>query len=266
MTGGTLLPGQDDLTGERWTIRCFQSSGPDHERIVNNLAEQLRKIQGINASAVRVKHEAGVSILYYGTYRKQFDPRTNTTKFPPKLTQDIVLIRSLTMGSQTPFLMAQCELVDRKPVGPPEWDLQKAPGDLSLQIAVFYNEGDFQERELAAVQYVEALRKEGFEAWYHHYDNGRSIVCVGHFPASAVTLRMDGTQEFSPEVEALMRRNEDFRRMYVNGQAMKVRDPSGQFRPMPSVLVRTRAPGSEADAAGGLSAPDFSPELPRRQP
>jgi hypothetical protein len=237
--GGRLLLG-DDQTGERWTIRCIQSTAPDHERIVNTLAEQLKKVRGVNASTVRTKHAAGFSVLYYGSYKKRLDPKTNTTTFPPELTQDMVLIRSLRMGSQNPFLMAQCELMSKKTIGPPEWDLDKAPGDLSLQIAVFYNEGEFQERELAAVQYVEALRKEGFEAWYHHFDNGKSIVCVGHFSATAVSRRPDGTAEYASEVEALMRQNDEFRRMWVNGQPMKVRGPAGDFKPIPSVLIRVR--------------------------
>jgi hypothetical protein len=241
--GGRLSFG-DDLTGEHWTIRCFESAAPEHERIVNNLGEQLKKIQGVNAKVVRVKHEASRSILYYGTYKKQFDPKTNVTKFPPQLTQDILVIRALRMGTQTPFALAECELMNKKVVGPPEWDLIKAPEDLSLQIAVFYNEGEFQDRELAAVQYVEALRKEGVEAWYHHYDNGRSVVCVGHFPASAVTRRQDGSEEIGPDVEALMQKNEDFRRMSVNGRMMRVRMPSGEFKPLPSSLIPVRAPNA----------------------
>lgn len=235
--GGKFRIG-DDLAGERWTIRCFQSTSPEHEKIVNNLAEQLRKVQGVNAKAVRVKHEAGTSVLYYGSYRKQFDRKTNSTKFPPELTQDMLLIRALTMGSQNPFLLAQCELMNKKVIGPPEWELTRAPGDLSLQIAVFFNEGEFQERELAAVQYTEALRKEGVEAYYHHYDNGRSIVCVGHFPATAVTRRTDGGEEYAPEVDAVLRQNQEFRRMAVNGQYMRVRDPAGEFKPVPSALIR----------------------------
>ncbi len=191
---------------------------------------------------MRVKHEAQTSTLYYGTYRKQYDAQLKTMKFPPELTRDISVIRSLTMGNQVPFLFAQFELMNRKNIGPPEWDLVKAPGEMSLQVAVFFNEADFQERELAAVQYCEALRKEGFEAYYHHYDTGRSVVCVGSFPASAVTVRMDGTEEPAREVRELIARKEEFKYNLVNGRIVKFRGPSGEFQPTPSCLIRVPRP------------------------
>ncbi len=242
--GGNVFEMLDDQKGERWTIRAFQSMAPDHERVVNALAEELKKVRGINARAVRVKHEAGASTLYYGSYKKTYDSKTQTGKFPPELTQDITLIRSLMLGTQSPFLLAQIELMNRKSVGPPELDLARAPGDLTLQVAVFYNEGEFQERELAAVQYAEALRQEGFEAWYHHFDTGRSVVTVGHFPSSAVVVRLDGTEEISQDVRDLIARKDEFRYTLMNGRVMKVRRPTGEFQPAPSCLVPIPRPGA----------------------
>lgn len=244
--GGSLFePGGQ--TGERWTIRCFQSVAPDHERAVNALAEELKKASGIRAGAVRTKHEANLSTLYYGSYRKVYDATTGTTRFPPELTKDITTIRSLIIAQRSPFLLAQCELMNQKNIGPPEWNLSRAPGDLSLQIAVFYNEGDFEERELAAVQYCESLRKEGIEAWYYHYDNGRSIVCIGHFAATASMGRLDGGEEMAQEVKDLIAKREEFKYNLVNGRVMRIRMPSGEFLPSPSCLVRIPRAGGPAD-------------------
>lgn len=242
---------QDAVGGETWSILCLRSSAPDHVRITEELADGLRKTGGIDARAVRVQHDSGSSAIYYGTYRKQYDPRTGVSRFPPELTRDISLIRSLSVGNQCPFLLAQTELVGGvKSVGPPEWDLRRAPGDLSLQIAVFYNEGEFQERETAAVQYVQALRAEGIEAWYLHGPEGRSIVTVGHFPFTAMTLRIDGSQEVRPEVQELQNSREEFKYNLVNGRIMRIRAPNGEFRPMPSFLVPIPRPGTPGAPEG----------------
>ena len=232
--GGNLFGGDG---GEKWSILCLRSSGPQHAQQIDSLADSLRRVNGLNPRAVRVEHTPTSSALYYGTYAKQYDAQKKVSRFPPDFTRDIRLIRSLALGNQRPFLYAEPELIGTKNIGPPEWDLRRAPGDFSLQVAVFYNQGEFQQREEAAVQYCEMLRKEGIEAWYYHGQTGKSIVCVGHFPSSAVVTTPEGNREFGPEIKEMIARKEEFRYNLVNGYKIRSRTPSGETRYAPSFLV-----------------------------
>ncbi|MBN1488610.1 MAG: hypothetical protein JXA69_01730 [Phycisphaerae bacterium] len=229
--------GPSEPEGERWTIRCYVSTAPNHQAEVDSLAEGLKRVDGLSAKGVRTEHGATSSKLLYGSYRKIVDAKTNVVRFPDELTRDMAIIRRLTMGSGRPFLGAECELVTKKNLGPPEWDVRNAKGELTLQVATFFNEGRFQERELAAVQYVELLRGEGYEAFYYHDPFGKSFVCVGAFPASAVIRRRDGTAEYSPALRELIASKEEFQYNLVNGRITKTRQGAGEFQPIPSCLI-----------------------------
>src|SRR5207244_4483730 len=91
------------------------------------------------------------------------------------------------------------------PLTRPEWDLanvdrNKGKADdtrayWSLQVMAFR---DNPKRKEAAVQAVEALRKQGIPAYFYH---GESIssVCVGAWPASAVRTQVtDGGAGLKP--------------------------------------------------------------------
>jgi hypothetical protein len=233
--GGDGLFG-NNVRGEKWSILCLRSNVAQHEQQINALAESLKKVAGINPRAVRVEHTPTASTLYYGTYGKQYDAEKNVTMFPPVFTQDIKLIRSLALGNHRPFLYAAPELISRKNIGPPEWDLRRAPGDLSLQVAEFYNQGDFQQREEAAVAYCEMLRQEDIEAWYYHDESGKSFVCVGHFSPSADVRTPDGKRDYGPEVKQLIARKEELQYNLVNGYKVKSRVGPGEMRYTPSFL------------------------------
>lgn len=226
--------------GEHWTIRCLRSTAADRRQTIELMAKGLRNVKQLDARKVRVEHAPAASTLYYGTYVKTFDAQAGLMRFPPDMTRDIRFIRQLAMGDQYPFEYAEPELVAGTGAsGPPEWDLRRAPGRFSLQVAVFYNEGEFRERELAAVQYCKALRDEGLEAWYHHGANGRSIVCVGHFDdeqAQAVE-KPDGTKDYSDEVKRVMNLREEFKYNLINGRIHKHRAAGGEFVPVASFLV-----------------------------
>jgi hypothetical protein len=245
--GGGARWGAAQQGGEQWTIRCVESTAPQRRRVIEAYAEGLKRVGGIDPGRVRVSHEPTRSVLFYGTYQKVYNAEKRTMQFSEAMTRDIKLIRSLTMNGQYPFLLAEPEPLEHKEPGPPEWDLTKAPGAYALQIAVFYNEGKFQQRELAAVQYCQALREEGVEAWYHHGTHGRSIVCVGHFPASAVIEQPDGTREYSPDVARLQASHEDFGYNLINGRIVKRRQGDGELKPIPSFLVRIPKEGAPED-------------------
>ena len=61
------------------------------------------------------------------------------------------------------------------PSSPPEWDLTRAAGAYSLQIAVFK---DSPERRAAAVEAVRAARAGGYDAYYYHGPTASSV-CIG---------------------------------------------------------------------------------------
>ncbi len=67
-------------------------------------------------------------------------------------------------------------------VGPPEWDLRRAPGNASLCIGFFVTDELCKDRLAACVQEVKKLRNKGIEAWYYHGEF-RSGIYVGHFNA-----------------------------------------------------------------------------------
>ena len=67
-------------------------------------------------------------------------------------------------------------------VGPPKWDLRRAPGNASLCIGSFIKAKDCKNPAADAVKLVKKLRDDGVEAWYYH-GQYRSGVYVGHFNA-----------------------------------------------------------------------------------
>ena len=68
--GGPGLFQSSSRSGERWTIRCYQSAAPDHAETCEHLAKLLRDVPNLKASAVRVRSDAFSSTLYYGEYAK----------------------------------------------------------------------------------------------------------------------------------------------------------------------------------------------------
>ena len=100
-----------------------------------------------------------------------------------------------------------------------QWALTNAPGSYSLQIAVFYPEGEFTQSRSAATQLVAELRGEGHEAYYHHGEV-MTMVTIGSFGESAVITREDGTVQLSEEVLRLQTSDPRFKHNYENGQVI----------------------------------------------
>lgn len=244
-TGGLGAPAPTE-TGEFWTIQCTRAVGPDHRRIIDNLAAGLRNVRQLDPKAVWTQHEAAESFLYYGRYHQTADARSDSPVFPPEYTRDIQFIRILAMGSEYPFARAMPVSIAPNPVGPQEWDVRRAPGDLTLQVAVFFNEGEFQQRMEAAVEYVKYLRDHGIEAYYYHGNNGKSIVCAGHFDKPAGVdwedFGPDDAKEIWPQAEVLIAKDNNLQYNLVNGcinrRAVVAKDGSIQKVPYASFLIR----------------------------
>jgi hypothetical protein len=164
-----------------WTILCATITGPDN-------AVQARALRGnlINQTKMRdwyILHGAGQTTLYYGFYRSINDPKD--TKESTRAQNDRKTIAALTdpaSGARLFNTVILTKLDTPDPASPPEWDLTRAPGTYSLQVAVYKDSPD---RRAAAVEAVRAARAQGYDAYYFH-GPAASSVCIGAWPESAV--------------------------------------------------------------------------------
>ncbi len=225
--------GQDH--GEAWTILCVEAVDRQRKTNCDNLARGLRQVQQLDGKQVRVEHGDRASQLYYGTYYRKVDPATGREGFAGEVRHDLEVIRNLASGNAYPFSGARVVPKPTPDPGRPEWHLSRCPTDYTLQIGVFYNTPTFGSRKQAAVDWVEKLRAEGIEAYYHHGEV-RSSVCVGHFTADDVIRKQVGPKNrtintwvrYSDRVEAL-RKQERFAYNLENGHKIKKirRTPTG---------------------------------------
>jgi len=232
---------------EEWTVLCREFSGPAHRQHCLAFADSLRRTPGIKASKVRCEHDnlEQASRLFYGSYYREVDPKTNRLSTPQELRSDIALIQDLGDESgQRYFFYAKKVPIVKKSTGPREWDLRHARGVYTLQIAVFFPERNFTEVQKAAIEYTRSLRKEGLEAYYYHGPI-KSIVTVGAFDDSAV-IEHRGVRKYSQEILALQQR-EECKFNYENGQK-RVKIVRGEKKEPFSFLVKI--PRTDGDIYG----------------
>ncbi|UCD30109.1 MAG: hypothetical protein JSV03_06455, partial [Planctomycetota bacterium] len=171
-------------------------------------------------------------------YSKVVSKQTGRLVFPPQFQKDIELIRRLSYKRVTPFFSAHPELLDSGPSsGRGEWDVSRAKGKYTLQIAVFYNTATFDKRKEAAEQYVEILREQGYSAYYRH-EIVKSHVFVGDFDESDIVQMPDGRKRYGPRVEKFIAGNkEEFQYLHENGYLLKEVVPDGKAIAPQSYLV-----------------------------
>ena len=243
--GPTLSPGRDwrqpaSRGKERWTICCVRYTAADfadYARRCNELADMLRRVDGLRAKNVRVVSNATSSTVYYGQYVKVPSPETGTLQFSPEMQRDVGLIRQLTLNRYTPFARAVPELIEEgTSTIPEEWHVTRAKGRYTLQVAVFYNTPTFSERRQAAEDYVRLLRERGLAAYYTH-EPARSFVFVGDFGASDVVQTEQGPR-YGPRVGRFVAQNNgEFKYVTENLHIVKHRGLDGQMTPPPSFLI-----------------------------
>lgn len=265
--GGGLFGGPTDE--DLWAVRCLTAQGPQQFQISRNYADALKKVQGLKPNLVQVFSDDEGTTIYYGKYRREYDAATKKEKYSPDPLPDLNLIRQLSMmvnGQPVwPFYLASLDSLPSAQAEHPEWDLAKADGHWSLQVAVFYNQGEFNSRKKAAIEYCKDLRSKGEQAYYHH-GPANSSVCVGLFPEEAIVT----TQREDPlsgvrrpvsriEDERLLALQKKYPSNLENGHQMFdiVRDPAtGQIRervPRPSFPVKT--PRAEKQPEGKAGRP-----------
>ena len=208
---------------ELWTILCTELTGPYHRENCLALADSLRATPDIRSGDVRYEHDTAEqsSRLYYGKYRRRRHPRTNRLDTSKQLRNDMFLIFNLADDQNRRMFGAARAVRYIQPEGLAlrQWALTNAPGVYSLQIAVFYPEGEFTDSRTLAGQFVAELRGEGHEAYFHHGEV-MSMVTIGSFDESAVITRPDGTIQLSQEVLRLRAADPRFEYNYENGRVI----------------------------------------------
>jgi len=227
---------------ERWTINCRHFDAiisPEHQRHANSLADTLKRARGINPKKVSVLTDNTGSSIHYGSYTKVVSKKTGRLVFPQQFIKDIELIRRLSHKKSTPFFGARPEFLETgKTATQDQWDVSKAKGEYTLQIAVFYNTPTFDKRKEVAEQYAKILREEGYNAYYRH-EIVKSHVFVGHFNETDIVKMPDGTMRYGPKVEEFIAKNpEEFKYLHENGYLLKTRGADGKMHPPMSYLVK----------------------------
>lgn len=244
-SGGWFAP-----QGEPWTILCLELRGAGSEAAVREIADVLRRTEGIEAGKVRVEAADDAARIYYGTYYRRIDPATRRRSIPERMREDLLLLKELAdpEGARY-FLHARTVPTPKRDVGSPEWDLCRADGVYTLQVATYYNDEQLHDRELAAVEKTRQLRAKGLEAYYYHGE-AQSIVTVGIFGEDAVVdkegrvryveiggERQQVVHRYSDEVAALQRRPECTYNLTNDGIWYNL-DNNGSRVPVRSMLVR----------------------------
>lgn len=220
-----------------WTILCSEIKGPSRMQIAQQLVDTLKVTPGIHADQVYLRDGPDdVARIYYGSYERPMDKATNRRATPPELRRDIDYIKRLgTEDGRHLFLGAMLVRTPQPDVGNPAWDLRRATGTYTLQVAAFEPTDTFSEYKQAAADFCALLRKQGFEAYYYH-DRSSSIVTVGLFGPDGVVIGSDGRSYYSQAVRDLQK-NKALQYNLVNGRIFKVRAEDGSFVAMPSRLV-----------------------------
>lgn len=217
----------DKAGGDEWTILCLEARDPHHVRNCDGLVDALKKVAQLDPSKAGVVHGDDTSRVYYGSYFRKLDKESRRESFGPEMKRDLQLIRSLSGGGSQPFLSARVVIKPTPDPGRAEWQVLKCPGKYTLQIGVFYNTATFAKRKDAAVAWVEQLRKDGVEAYYHHGEI-RSSVAVGSFEETDVIrervgpkFSSDGTRvRYGRRIEAY-RQQEQYKYNLENGHKIK---------------------------------------------
>lgn len=223
----SILPGCS-ATGQKWSIQCVELVGSEHRVMCDRLAASLRNTPGMRSSQVIPVHEDAKnrSRLCYGKYYRRTDPQTGQLHIPAKMAKAMATIKNLTNPSgQRIFLGARMVPYPAPDVGDPRWNIERITKKHTLQVAVFYETDQFHERKQAAAAYTAQLRKEGFEAYYHHGETA-SEVTVGSFG--------EDLRQAVPEVSRL---REHFKYALENGRYKWNRLDDKRYRIKPMVVT-----------------------------
>lgn len=210
---------------EPWAIRCITLNGPERFRYAKRYEELLKQVKELDPKLVQVFHDESSSTVYYGRYRRIWDPATGKATYEPDHQRDLQFIQTLAFSDSSvwPFKLASMSALPVGGAERPEWELRNAKGVWSLQVAVFYNSEQMNSRKQAALEYCKILRDEGYEAYYHH-GTANSSVTIGAFPREAIqTIQKDvgvdpatGESVLSVQSKIVDKRMLDLQRKFPN--------------------------------------------------
>jgi hypothetical protein len=257
---GSLFGGHKAGDAEIWTIECNEYLGENSGETADSMATALKKVDGIKADAVRVEHGEGKSRVLYGSYPLKY-VRAKTSKetqvegetvieLSEDIKRDLKLIRGLAMGEEFPFFSSRPIPQPATDVGPPEWDLRNAKGVYTLNVGVTYNTPTLHNHKEAAVEWVRALREQGYQAYYYHAPDGtKTSICVGTFGDDALVAGPDGKSQYSEAVQTL-RNQGDFQYNLENGLRVYRKVPNsetGQIERIPNWSFLVKIPQKEKE-------------------
>ena len=255
---------------ETWTIECNAYTGENSSEMADRMAGLLERVADFDARKVSVRHEKDRSCVYYGEYalgyvQAQTDSEEHSKgdvyiELNDAIKHDLRLVRQLSIGEQFPFFSARAIPKPTDDVGPPEWDLCNAKGAYTLHVGVTYNTPTMHTYKQAAVEWVKALRADGYEAYYYHSpDEPRSSICVGSFGDDALIQWQETVDDqkmtrsrYSDAVEAL-RAKGDFAFNLENGAKVfrTARNPkTGETARMPNKSFLVRIPHDKGKLSG----------------
>lgn len=174
------------------------------------------------------------------------------------------------------YVYAQAIIVPvpgKEAVGPPQWNIETAPGDFTLVVAVFNNvpAQNYFDRKKDAVAYCKRLRENGYEAYYYHAD-GQSEVYVGSYPLSGLQITTEeGLNKplvTDPRAQAILK-DAQFEFLAVNGckESYRIHDPQTKnvtttfLRPYPVQIPKKKNTKRELTAPPE-NAPQYKAPFP----
>ncbi len=192
----TDRPGPQIPEGARFTISCIDFAGPDHVQRASRMRDQLMQTSGLRDWYVVHNADAQRSIIYHGYYRAieaGADADRATRADADRARSDKQKIDQLTAPDGKRLLTATLfmPLDAPDPDGPVEWNLVRADGYWTLQIAA-YTGGP--ERKRLAVESVKEARAMGIEAYYYHGPSVSSV-CIGAWPTEAAVVLGEGSAQ-----------------------------------------------------------------------
>ncbi len=181
---GCKMPGMPNLPAmfaeKQYTILLHTFAGPNHVKQSKLYRDKTKELAGW--SGLEVVHKDTSSELYWGEYRStedaQDDLKTARTWRVPNV-------------NRAAFPFPRIVLLPGHEVEIPEYNLANASGHWTVLVAIYVDDAKQgfvgRERQRHALEYCTFLRKEGFEAYYHHVP-GRSQITVGAFPEKAIVM------------------------------------------------------------------------------
>jgi len=169
------------LAEKQYTILLHTFSGPSHVRQSKYYRDKTKELAGWKG--LEVVHKDSHSELYWGRYRSM-----------PAAEPDLKTARTWHVPNvaRTAFPFPKVVLIPGKEVEKSEYNLRNvSEGHWTVLVAIYIDDPSQnfvgRDRQKHALEYCDWLRKQGYEAYYHHTP-GRSQITVGTFPENAVVV------------------------------------------------------------------------------